>query len=254
MKKYVLSALLLLSFSLPAHAQIVNTETLFRNIADDPLALTAGGTVDIQQGNTQLLVLEFDAGGRFRRGAHEVLLNGAHAQSSASEKQIGNKSFGHLRYRYWLSNFVQAEAFGQLAQDRFRLISLRTLAGLGPRFIPFKNKMFEWAIYCAYFYEVERVDGSVDFPNGKTRKTNRANIASTARLDYKKLTIRQTIYAQPALNNPTNIRVLHQLDFAVAISDYLSLTWALEQTRDSIAPSDVVPYDNSLKGGLKLDL
>ncbi len=254
MKKYVISAVLLFSSATPAQAQIVNTETLFRDVSDDPLAFTAGGTVDIQQGNTQLLVLEFNAGGRFRRAAHEVLLNGAHAQSSASDKQIGSKSFGHLRYRYWFSELVQGEAFGQLARDRFRLISLRTLAGLGPRFVPFKNTMFEWAISCAYFYEVEEVEGSVDFPNGKTRKTNRANISSAARLDYKRLTVRQTIYAQPALNDPTNIRVLHQLDFAVAISDYLSLTWALEQSRDSIAPSDVVPYDNSLKGGLKLDL
>ena len=78
----------------------MNTDTLFRDISNDPLALTAEGTVNVQQGNTSLLVLEVSAGGRFRKQSHEVLLNGAHSQSNASGEVIGNRSFGHLRYRY----------------------------------------------------------------------------------------------------------------------------------------------------------
>lgn len=103
-------------------------------------------------------------------------------------------------------------------------------------------------------YEVEQIDGSVDFPNGLTRKTSRANFASTARLDYEKVSLRQTFFVQPALRDWLNFRVLHELEFALSVTEYLSVTWAFSQLRDSIAPSDVLPYDNRFKAGIQLDL
>lgn len=244
---------LLTTWALPGSA-IVTTQPLFNGVTNaGPYAVMGRIGIDLQRGNTALLVLSVSLAGRLRWDDHEWLLSGAHDRSTANSEQIGNKSFAHLRYRYWLNQHLQWELFGQLDQDRFRLMRVRALAGTGPRFVPYKSDLFEWEIGTAYFYEVEQMEASVDFPDGLTRKTHRANISSSARLDYKDLTLRQVIYMQPALSNLSNIRVLHEIDCAFQVLDHFSLTWTFTQSRDSIAPSDVVPFDNRLLAGVKAD-
>lgn len=250
--------LLLLVFLLlkptSASAQIVNTAPLFRDVRDKPWALMGKGEFDVQRGNTQLLVLSAQLATRAQWRAWELLLTGAHERATANNEQLGNRTFGHLRSRYWFNRMVQWETFGQLAQDRFRLLTARGLGGTGFRYVPFHIDYFEWSLSAAYMYEVEQLDGSVDFPDGITRKTSRGSFSSTARLDYQKITLRQTFFVQPALRDWLNFRVLHELDFAISVTKYLSVTWTLSQLRDSIAPSDVLPYDNRFKAGLQVDL
>ncbi len=248
-----LSALFLLAAASDALA-IVNTQPLFKDLdGDSGYDLQARSGLDLQRGNTELLVINVALAARARFSNHELLLSGAHDRSAARNEKLSNKSFVHQRYRYGLAPWLQWELYGQLAQDKFRLIESRILGGLGPRFVPLRLKLFEWTLGLSYFYEVERVVHSVDFPEGRTRKTHRANLFSRARLEYKNLTLVQLLYAQPALNDPRNIRVLHQIDAAVPISNHLSLTWTFSQSRDSIAPSDVRPLDLRLIGGIKVD-
>lgn len=234
---------------------IVNTQPLFSEVTTQaPYAVTGRAGLDVQRGNTRLLLLSASLAGRAKWDAHEFLLSGAHERSNASGTTLSNRTFGHLRYRYWLEGRIQWELYGQVSQDEFQLIAIRSVAGTGPRFMPFKNTVFEWTVGGNYMYEVERVENSIDFPNGVTRKTHRVNFHSRARLDYKALTLRQVLYLQPSLIDPiNNIRLLHELDCAVEVFEHFSLTWTFFQSWDSIAPSDVVPYFTRLYSGIKFD-
>lgn len=241
------------SWPTPAKA-IVNTQPLFRDVTTQaPYAFTARAGVDLQRGNTRLLVFDAAVAARAKWGDHELLLSGAHTRSSASGTELGNRSFGHLRYRYWVEGRFQWEVYGQIAQDRFQLLAFRGVGGTGPRFMAFKSTTLEWTLGLSYMYEVEQVEDSIDYPDGLTRKAHRANLSHRIRLDYKALTLQQVIYLQPSFLNLTNYRVLHELDCALEVFEHFSLTWTLSQSRDSIAPSDVVPFDNRLLAGVKAD-
>ena|SRR5690606_15894917 len=130
----------------------------------------------------------------------------------------------------------------------------RVVVGAGPRFVPVRAEPLTWIVALSHMYEVERLRSSADFDDGLTRKRHRLNVMSSARLEFERLTIVQTIYAQPAWADPTNIRVLHILSIQAAVSRFVSLTWNYEQALDTIAPSDVRPLDVRFRGGLKLDL
>lgn len=238
----------------PARAQIVNTEPLFRHEDHSkPVAITAEGNVNEQSGNTDLFVLGVSGAGRLRLGKNEWLLSGSHERASAMDELLRNRTFGHLRYRRYLTERVQLELYGQIAQDRFRLMTRRFLVGAGPRFIPVKTAPLTWTVAASHMYEVERLDNSIDFPQGITRKRHRLNIMSNTRVDLEKLTLQQTIYAQPAWANVSNIRIFHLLTAQAALSELVSVTWSVEQALDMIAPSDVKKLDARFKGGLKFD-
>ncbi len=237
-----------------ASAQIVNTVPLFRDGKERPFSLLVEGSIDRQHGNTNLMVLGLNLAARARYERSEWLLNGNHERSSQNSQLIGNRSFAHLRYRYYLSQRLQWEVFAQIAQDRFRLMTVRSLGGTGPRFIPVEFDPLTWTLATSYLYEVERIEGSVDFPNGLTRKNHRANFMSSTRVDLEGATIQQTFYLQPLLFDASNIRVLHLLEISFNLNKYLSLRCSLEQSLDTIAPSDVVPFDNRFRASLKLDL
>lgn len=235
-------------------AQIVNTEPLFRKPDEKPYSILSEAFVDRQSGNTERLALGLSSAGRYRLVDHEWLLTAAHERESESDQEIKNKSFAHLRYRYYLTERVQAELFGQVARDLFRDMTVRALVGAGPRFVPVKIAPLTWTVAVSTMYEVEHLEPSPDFPDGIIRKTHRANLMSSSRVDLDPLLMQQQFYVQPAWDDPTNLRVLHLIEFALSLNRYLSIKWSLEQALDTIAPSHVRPFDNRFKGSLTLDL
>lgn len=253
------AALALLLFALvwmrPAigRAQIVNTESLFRHEHDKPGSFLLQGNLSRDQGNTDLFVLGAQAAGRLRRGDHEGLFNASHEEASAADEQVGNRSFSHLRYRYYVSDLVQGEIYGQVSRDRFRLMTSRFVVGAGPRFVPVLVGPFKWVVAASHMYEVERLDDSADFES-LTRKRHRLNVMSSSRVEFERVTLQQTLYVQPAWVDPTNIRVFHVLSAQASLGKYVSVTWSLEQALDTIAPSDVVPLDVRFRSGLKFEL
>jgi hypothetical protein len=100
-------------------------------------------------------------------------------------------------------------------------------------------------------FEHEELAESIDLPQGVTRNTHRLNLKSGPRLDHDDFTARQTIFVQPALDDFSNVRVLHQFEVSLHVKEFLSLRWSLEQALDSIAPSTVAPLDTTLKVGVK---
>lgn len=234
-------------------AQIVNTESLFRHEHDKPASLVLMGNLSKDQGNTELFVLGGQVAARARKGDHEGLFNASHERASAQDALVGNRSFSHLRYRYYLAELVQGEVYGQVAQDRFRLMTSRFVVGAGPRFVPVLIGPFVWVVAASHLYEVERLDDSADF-DSLVRKRHRLSVMSSAGVQFEKVTIQQTFYLQPAWADPTNIRVFHLFNAQVSLGKYVSVTWALEQSLDTIAPSDVRPLDVHFRSGLKFEL
>lgn len=233
-------------------AQIVNTEPLFRN-SEKAYSLLVEGSVERQEGNTEKLDLELRSAGRYRKGNHEGLVSGALERESESDRPIANKTFGHVRYRYYLTQRIQGEVYFQAEQDLFRLMTLRALWGVGPRFIPVKLAPLTWTLGVSTFYEVERLAKSVDFAEGTTRRTHRLNVMSSARINLDPVTLHQVFYLQPAWRDFSNARILHLFEAELAVSKHISVKSSLVQALDTIAPSSVRSFDNTLRGSLKLD-
>jgi hypothetical protein len=236
-----------------ASAVIVNTEPLFRKIHDEPWSVTAEANVNARSGNTRLVVLNGQAGGRYRTGRHEFLATAAIDRSIEKGETIGDSSFGHVRYRYAPVDRLSLEAFVQVGENRFQDIDIRNLLGAGPRCIAVRFDGFEWALGLAYMFEYEQLGGDADFPHGTERFTHRWSGTSSIRFDHAFLTIREVMFAQPAIVDFRNVRVLQQFDVDLHVTTHLSARWSLEQEYNAIAPRDVHPLDTALKAGLKLD-
>jgi hypothetical protein len=234
-------------------AQIVNTEGLFRQEDEKLASFASEAILNKDQGNTNLFVLGTNAAGRLRLRDHELLLSASHERASAQDDLVGTRSFAHLRYRHYFTDRFQAEAYGQVAQDLFRLMTHRFVAGIGPRFVPVRVAPLTWTLAFSHMYEVERLDNSADF-DLLVRKRQRLNLTSSAQIEFDRVSLQQTFYVQPAWADPTNIRVLHLLSARATVSKYLSVSWSLEQVFDSIAPSDVRTLDVRLRSGLRFEL
>lgn len=245
--------LALFGFSGAVSAQIVNTEGLFRADDGNRARFAADGNFSKDQGNTNLFVFGASAAGRVRIRDHEWLLSANHERASAQDELVGNRSFSHVRYRHYVTDRFQIEAYGQAAQDRFRLMTHRFVAGIGPRFVPVLVGPLTWTLAGSHMYEVERLDNSADF-DSLTRKRQRLNLTSSATVEFEKVTLQQTFYVQPAWADPSNIRVLHLLSARATLSEYVSVSWSLEQALDTIAPSDVRALDVRFRSGLRFEL
>jgi hypothetical protein len=233
-----------------AHAQIVNVQgALARAPEQDGIGGQVEAKVNWREGNNPL----FDIGGagtllvRQDRFLGLALARGEYG--TARGLTLTRKSFEHLRARVEIDGRWRWEAFAQHEYDQFRRLSLRALAGTGPALQIVARPGATVLAGAAYIIELERLDRRMG-----TRDAGRRTIAHRASLyvtGHEELSagvsIVETVYVQPRLDEPSDLRVLGELAALTKLSARVALKNSFTIAYDDTPPDGVKRYDTQLE-------
>lgn len=233
-----------------AEAQIVNVQGALAKAPDkDAVSGQVELKINWREGNNPLL----DVGGAgnvlVRRGRVLGLVLARGEYGTSRGLTLTKKSFEHVRTRIEIDCRWRWEAFAQHEYDQFRRLSLRALAGTGPAFQIVDAKPVTVLAGAAYLFEYERLDtrpGTVDA--GDRTTAHRASIYVTGHENLGSgVEIIETVYAQPRLDHPGDVRVLGELSVQSKLSSRIALKDSLTVAYDRTPPAGIQRYDTALE-------
>jgi len=246
-------ALLILVLAGTARAQIVNVQgQLAKAPAADGVTGQIEAKLDWREGNNPL----FQIGGagallvRDGKFLGLVLVKGEYGESA--DVTLSRKAFAHVRGRYSIDCRWKWELFGQTEYDAFRRLTLRALVGTGPALQIVETKTVGVLAGAAYLFEIEKLDereGTIDAGDRTTASRASVYVTGVEKLGSQ-VAISQTVYAQPRLDEPSDIRVLGELAVTSKLSKHIALTDAFTVAYDRSPPDQIKRFDSQLTIGL----
>jgi len=236
-------------FFIPAQAfAIVNAEDTTLLTDEEGLAGKFALSINGDRGNVATNGAEISSLLRLNHGKDtEILaLNYKNAQSRGVRN--ANKSYLHLRHRHALDEAWALEAFGQVQQDEFANLKLRTLLGGGVRWSQ-KRETWRFHLGLGTFYEYEELRKSTS--NAKSYLWRASTYMTVDYLLNEQAKLHETIYVQPAWNALGDVRILNDMSLKVSLTDHLALSLTLEVTYDSRPPVGTVKTNVSYQTGIE---
>ncbi|TSC31491.1 YdiY family protein [Corallococcus sp. Z5C101001] len=238
-----------------ASAQIVNVQALFDEKAElGPAAsIELGG--DWRTGSTRLFTVRGSLVGQLRseRNVWLGIIRGEY--SFASGERIVSQVLEHVRYRRKLSDSVSSEVFAQHEYNEFRRLQFRALLGAGPRVVLFNEDATGLTFGVALMVEHERLrkDGEADAGDRYTDPRVSSYLLGRLKL-MENIQLVETVYFQPRVTRPSDLRVLNETLFAVTPNPRVTVGIGFNLTYDSAPPATVPPLDTQLRTtvGVKL--
>jgi hypothetical protein len=241
----------------PAVAQIVNVQG---QLAKAPEHDGANGQLELKldwrEGNNSL----FDVGAsgalivRQGRWLGLAIASGQYATSRGTT--LTQKAFEHIRARYTIDCRWRWEAFAQHEYDKFRRLSVRALLGTGPALQIVNEPTLGLLAGAAYMTELEQFDkrdGTIDA--GARAVNHRASVYLTGIEKIgSQVAIVETIYIQPRLDDPRDLRLLGELSLTTKLSKRIALIDGFSIAYDRTPPDGVKRLDTQLKIGLLVTL
>jgi hypothetical protein len=236
-----------------AAAQITNVQGLIGDEVKEGVSGSVEATVEWRTGNVDLILMRGAAVGRYRHGDHLVfaLVRGEYARTGEPLVTFVSRTFEHLRYRYQLRPWLTPEAFVQHESDAFRRLRVRAVAGAGPRVLVAARPRWNVHAGLAYMLEIEQlVDDGLEGAGDRT-VSHRASSYLVGRLIVNdKVAAAETIYVQPRLDDPSDLRVLSELSLAVTLTTHLTFKTAFVVAHDSAPPPETERTDTALQSAL----
>jgi hypothetical protein len=242
-------ALAFLLLSSTAFAQIVNVQPLVAKHEMRPgFGIALEGAVDWRTGNVDLLLASGNLIARYRRGRHHLFLLGHAELGVKSGTRFLSKDLEHLRYRIAVVGPLDLETFVQHDRDEFRRVNLRVVWGGGPRLRIIMTRRIECAIAAAYLGEYEEIRQDMQPDAGSTRLMHRISTYGTVvvRLGTR-FALSETVYAQPRIGLPQDLRLLEDVELLSSVTDHFSLKVGWSLAYDNVPPIGVVPLDTGVR-------
>lgn len=243
---------LLLALTSSAHAQIVNTQPLIGRLDADGLSGELNTHLEWRTGNVELFRLSASALLTWRCDDHALLSSSSLELGDRAGERFLFRTFTHLRYQYRLDDILTLEAFGQVAHDEFRRITVRALGGLGARLSLLTTDQTRLRLGLAYMFEHERfADSTTLTDSGERRDNHRASLYLDLRHDLTdRLGLGLTVFYQPSLTAFSDWQLAAESRLAVHLTKSLALTLQLHLAYDSTPPDDVATLDTATLVGL----
>jgi putative salt-induced outer membrane protein YdiY len=249
----LLAAVLVLALAGAAEAQIVNVQSQIGEVPEG-FSGQIDAAADYRTGNVDLLLLTGALTVRYKHDDHLVfmVLKGEYGELGDPGTNFLKHSFEHVRYRFKLNARLTLEAFAQHEFDQFRRMQLRALVGAGPRITVLDQPNLAVTIGVAYLLEHEELDermGATDA--GDTFTDHR--ISSYAVISAKvndKVTFSETVYAQPKITDPGDVRLLSEMALLVKLTDKFTFKTAFVLAHDSNPPDLLDDTDTVLISGI----
>ncbi len=246
-------ALVILLVATEARAQIVNVQgQLAKAPETDKVIGQVEGKLDWREGNNPIFQIGGVGSILMKRGKLLALVLAKGEYGRSQGVNLSKKTFEHIRFRYSLDCRWKWEAFAQHEFDRFRRLSVRAIAGTGPALQIVNTKQFALLAGAAYIFEVEQLDerpGTSDA--GESTIFHRASFYLTGVEKVgKQVSIVQTVYAQPRLGDPGDVRVLGEFSVTTQLSKRIALTDSVIVAYDRTPPDTIKKFDTSLTLGV----
>jgi hypothetical protein len=250
MRTLLATVLLLTLTGSAAWAQIVNVlPDASRDAQGFDLSLT--GALDRRTGATQILLLSGGVRTSYRNGGRLLLGIAEGEFGEKSGDRFASRQFEHVRYRASLLGVVSAEAFVQHESNEFRRLASRTLLGVGLRAETPLGDDGTAALGSAYMREREQLRDGDEEDAGEVDALHRwSNYLSLEWRASDIATVSHTTFAQPRLDDFADLRVLSELELALAVTERVRVRLSFTLTHDSRPPTDVNTTDTRTKTAL----
>lgn len=261
---------LLLLFLLPfiGNAQVVNTEKLrseqeqgwlaeagfdfglTRNKAGQTLRLGSRLRLEYQQGNSRWMLL----------GAYNLTQFRNVEAPGSVPRNFANNAFGHLRYNYFVNDWLTWEAFTQYQYDEIQQIDARILSGTGPRVKLLKTDTSQLFFGLLYMFEHEESRDVFEEPTQRTVDVTLNDNRLSAYLSggfkiTETFSINHVTYFQPNLEDFFgDFRISSETSLSFKISDKLSFRTYFQLMYDERPPIPVPNTMYTLSNGFELSL
>lgn len=207
------------------------------------VALSANGN----RGNVITNGVEISSLLRLNHGKETEILALNYKKAESRGVRNANKSYLHLRHRHALDEAWALEGFGQVQQDEFANLKLRTLLGGGVRWSQ-EREVWHFHIGLGTFYEYEKLRKSIAKSTSYVWRANAYITTDYLLNDHVK--VHETVYFQPAWNAVADLRVLNDTSLKVSLTDQLALSLTLEVTYDARPPIGTVKTNVSYQTGI----
>lgn len=242
MKNLLIGILLVASTSATAQ---VNVEDKRMNRAETGLSGSINLSIELERGNSELTQIDLKPRAVYRSGPSVWFMLNSYSFVETDQGSLINEGFSHLRYNYDLTNVVVLELLTQVQYNREQDLRRRFLLGAGLRFELVKGKKTSLAIGVTGMYEREKLENNaiIETPRNSDYIAVRFKVTD-------QVTVQNTVYVQPAMDDISDIRVLDNLELGFALSKWLAFTTTLEYRYDSQPPEGIREYDLSILNGL----
>jgi putative salt-induced outer membrane protein YdiY len=183
---------------------------------------------------------------RYQAGRHRIISSTAGALAIKDDAQYINKLFSHLRHQVFAFDWFAWETWVQGAENQFTRLNLRVLAGTGPRFDIVRDETLRLAIGIHYMLEFERISADGAAPDESLEEQNhRSNAYLSFAWDIiEDLSIQETIYAQPKLDDPVkDFRLANEIQLTAKVTKHFGLGTSFQMRYDHAAPAHVRALD-----------
>jgi hypothetical protein len=248
-----LLAVLLLAST--ARAQIINVQPLLAKHEMRPgLGLALESSLDWRTGNVSLLLFSANLVTRYRYQRHHLFLLGHAEIGIKSGERFLSKDLEHLRYRVGVYGPIDLEAYLQHDRDEFRRSALRVVWGAGPRLRIIMTRRIEAAVAASYLGEYQQIRQDNKADAGSTRLLHRVSCYATfvVRLGAR-FSLAETVYAQPRIGLPEDVRFLEEVELLGNVTEHLSLKLAWTLAYDNVPPIAVQPLDTGFRFMLQVN-
>lgn len=172
-----------------------------------------------------------------------LVANGAFVRFSLRE--VVNYGFAHMRYtRMWLPR-LGSDVFAQAQYNELMLLRNRSLAGLGMRVDPVNRRVLQIWAGSGYMAERERNDTIPGDPHPARVVNHRWTSYGVVQLRLANAAIvaRNTLYAQPRIDDFGDFRILESVQLEARATPVLAFGVEFEAQYDSRPPLTVQRTD-----------
>ena len=163
--------------------------------------------------------------------------------SKTTGSDFVNAGAQHFRYNYKINNWAVGEIFTQLQFNKVLKVKSRWLIGAGPRLKIVSSKTFNMFLATLYMFEHEELFDTILI-------TNNHRLGSYIAFNLKfrdNLSLINTSYFQPLINDFSDFRILTQTDLKIGITKHFAFLLSYIYTFDKV-PAIGVPKETHYFG------
>jgi hypothetical protein len=237
-----------LIFFLPAftYSQVLNIEEERIKTDSTGWAGSADVSFKMMKSDEKLVDLEIKLHLQYKTQRSLYLFLTDYSHLNAGGDVYSESGYQHIRYNYKITDGYTWEAFTQAQFNEVLGLKFRGLLGTGPRFKVVKAKNFRLYAAWLYMFEYEELDS-----NSVINRDHR--ISSYISFSWKIndiLSLANTTYFQPLINNFSDFRISSQTDLKFKISKKFAYTLGYNHYFDTDPPLGVVNTIYSLENKL----
>lgn len=165
-----------------------------------------------------------------------------------NDRKSQNQAFSHLRGVWRVARRVQVEGFLQYEFNEFTRLDRRYLAGGGGRFALLAGEHRSIFLGTGLMFESERLDLAPDSPEERRVEAVRSTsyLAVKLRFPARGVLLSGTLYVQPRVDQPSDVRFLQEATLQVPLNRHLALGLELTVRYDREPPLGVDEQDLAL--------